>query len=62
MTNMIENIKMVKKPGMSGKRLNLGEFGKNRLAVSGILLIAVLCTLALFAPIFAPNDPLDQKA
>jgi peptide/nickel transport system permease protein len=45
MTDMIENIKMV----------------KNRLAVSGILLIAVLCTLALFAPIFAPNDPLDQK-
>ena len=45
MTDMIENIKMV----------------KNRLAVSGILLIAILCTLALFAPIFAPNDPLDQK-
>ena len=61
MTDMIENIKMVKKPGMNGKRLSLGEFGKNRLAVSGILLIAILCTLALFAPIFAPNDPLDQK-
>jgi len=45
MTDMIENIKMV----------------KNRLAISGILLIVVLCTLALFAPIFAPNDPLDQK-
>jgi peptide/nickel transport system permease protein len=61
MTDMIENIKMVEKPGMDGKRLSLGEFGKNRLAVSGILLIAILCTLALFAPIIAPNDPLVQK-
>jgi peptide/nickel transport system permease protein len=43
------------------KRLNPGDFGKNRLAVSGIFLIIVLCALALFAPSIAPKDPLTQR-
>ncbi len=37
------------------------EFGKNKLAVSGLMLIAVLCILALFAPEIAPHDPFAQK-
>ena len=46
---------------MAGKRLNIREFRKNRLAVLGILLIVLLSFLALFAPLISPHDPLDQK-
>lgn len=61
MKDMTENIEMTEKTGMAEKKLGLGNFGKNRLAVSGILLVAVLCILALFAPRIAPNDPLAQR-
>jgi peptide/nickel transport system permease protein len=46
---------------MTGKRLNTREFQKNRLAVLGVLLIAFLTFLALFAPFISPHDPLELK-
>ena len=46
---------------MAGKRLNIREFRKNRLAVLGVLLIILLSFLALFAPLISPHDPLEQK-
>ena len=61
MTDVIEKIKIAEKAYVSEKRLTFGEFRKNRLAVSGILLITVLCFLALFAPEIAPHDPLVQR-
>lgn len=61
MTDMIEKIEIAKKACLAEKRLNLGKFGKNRLAVSGLLLIAVLCVFALFAPEIAPHDPFSQR-
>lgn len=61
MTDVIEKIEINKKAYMAEKRLSLGELRKNKLAVSGILLIAVLCVLALFAPEIAPHDPLAQR-
>lgn len=61
MTDVIEKIEITKKICLDKKRLCLGELGKNRLAVSGILLIAFLCVLALFAPEIAPHDPLAQR-
>ena len=61
MTDVIEKIEITEKICLAKKRLCLGEFGKNRLAVSGILLIAFLCVLALFAPEIAPHDPLAQR-
>ncbi|MCC4771650.1 nickel ABC transporter permease subunit NikC [Methanosarcina sp. DH2] len=61
MTDMIEKIKLTEKAYLAEKRLVFGEFRKNRLAISGLLLIAVLCFLAMFAPEIAPHDPLAQK-
>lgn len=61
MTCMSENIKMTEKLSMNEKKLSLWEFGKNRLALFGILFIAILCFLALFAPYISPNDPFVQK-
>ncbi len=61
MITMIENIEIIERPGVYGKKLSLGDFGKNKLAVSGIFLIAVLCILAFFAPTLSPNDPLIQR-
>jgi peptide/nickel transport system permease protein len=61
MTDMIEKIKLTEKAYLAEKRLVFGEFRKNRLAISGLLLIAVLCVLALFAPEVAPHDPLSQR-
>ena len=61
MTDVIEKIEITEKICLAKKRLCLGELGKNRLAVSGILLIAGLCVLALFAPEIAPHDPLAQR-
>ncbi|AKB25477.1 Dipeptide transport system permease protein DppC [Methanosarcina sp. MTP4] len=46
---------------MTGKRLNIREFRKNRLAVLGVLLIILLSFLAIFAPFVSPHDPLDLK-
>jgi len=61
MTDMIEKIKLTEKAYLAEKRLVFWEFRKNRLAISGLLLIAVLCFLAMFAPEIAPHDPLAQK-
>lgn len=61
MTDMIEKTETTEKACIAEKRLGLGEFGKNRLAVSGLLLIAVLCVLAIFAPKIAPHDPFSQS-
>jgi len=36
------------------------RFGANRLAVAGLVIVAVLCVVALFAPQFAPADPARQ--
>ncbi|MCQ1535315.1 nickel ABC transporter permease subunit NikC [Methanosarcina sp. KYL-1] len=46
---------------MTGKRLNIRQFRKNRLAVLGVLLIILLSFLALFAPFISPHNPLEQK-
>jgi len=61
MTDLIERTLRTEKAYLAEKRLSFGEFRKNRLAVSGILLITVLCVLALFAPNLAPHDPLAQR-
>ncbi|KKG09514.1 nickel ABC transporter permease subunit NikC [Methanosarcina sp. 2.H.A.1B.4] len=61
MTDVIEKTEITEKAYLAEKKLTFGEFGKNRLAVSGLLLIAVLCILALFAPRIAPHDPLAQR-
>lgn len=60
MINMTEMRWMTKKIS-ARKKLSPGNFGKNRLAVSGFFLIVVLCMLALFAPSIAPKDPLAQR-
>lgn len=57
---MIGNIagKMI---GNITRKKQVQEFRKNRLAVLGVLLIAFLAFLALFAPLVSPHDPLEQK-
>jgi peptide/nickel transport system permease protein len=61
MTDVIEKTEIAEKAYLAEKRMGLGQLGKNRLTVSGLLLIAVLCFLALFAPEIAPHDPLAQR-
>lgn len=61
MTDVIEKIKIPENSYLAEKKPGFGEFRKNRLAVSGLLLIAILCVLALFAPEIAPHDPLAQR-
>jgi peptide/nickel transport system permease protein len=61
MTDMTENVKRNKNRGMAEKGPNLRGLGANIFATSGLLLIAVLCILALFAPYIAPHDPLTQR-
>lgn len=61
MTDMIEHTESTKKAGFYGKKLSFEGFLKNKLAVSGIFLISILCILALFAPSIAPNNPFTQK-
>ncbi|AKB79226.1 Dipeptide transport system permease protein DppC [Methanosarcina horonobensis HB-1 = JCM 15518] len=61
MTDVIEKTEITEKAYLAEKRPDLEEFGKNKLAVSGLMLIAVLCILALFAPEIAPHDPFAQK-
>ncbi len=58
MTDMIEKTEITEKAYLAEKRLGIAEFRNNRLAVSGLLLIVVLCILSLFAPEIAPpHDP-----
>jgi peptide/nickel transport system permease protein len=61
MTDVIEKIEITEKAYFAEKRPGFGGFRKNRLAVSGLLLITALLVLALFAPEIAPHDPLAQK-
>ncbi|CAN5717931.1 ABC transporter permease [soil metagenome] len=49
-------------PGyVSARRRSLRSFMRNRTAVLGILLIGALVLIAVFAPLIAPHDPLDQS-
>ena len=61
MTDMIEKTEITEKAYLAEKRLGIAEFRNNRLAVSGLLLIVVLCILSLFAPEIAPHDPFVQR-
>jgi peptide/nickel transport system permease protein len=46
---------------VSGRRRALRTFTNNRTAVIGVILIALIVAVALFAPWIAPHDPLDQS-
>lgn len=46
---------------VSSRRRSLQAFTRNRTAVIGLLLIALLVLIAVAAPLFAPHDPLDQS-
>jgi peptide/nickel transport system permease protein len=46
---------------VSAWRRSFRTFVRNRTAVVGVLLIAVLVIVAVFAPLIAPHDPLDQS-
>ncbi|MEA2515269.1 MAG: peptide/nickel transport system permease protein [Thermomicrobiales bacterium] len=46
---------------VSGRRRALRTFARNRTAVVGVVLIALLILIALAAPLVAPHDPLDQS-
>jgi peptide/nickel transport system permease protein len=46
---------------VSGRRRALRTFTNNRTAVIGVILIAIVVAIALFAPWIAPHDPLDQS-
>lgn len=46
---------------VSGRRRSLRTFTRNRTAVVGVVLIAALFAIAIFAPLIAPHDPLDQS-
>jgi peptide/nickel transport system permease protein len=46
---------------VSGRRRALRTFARNRTAVVGLGLIALLVLIALAAPLIAPHDPLDQS-
>ncbi|WP_048051123.1 nickel ABC transporter permease subunit NikC [Methanosarcina soligelidi] len=61
MTDMIEKTEITEKAYLAEKRLGIAEFRNNMLAVSGLLLIVVLCILSLFAPEIAPHDPFVQR-
>jgi peptide/nickel transport system permease protein len=45
----------------SSARRALERFGRNRLAVIGLVLIGLLVLMAIFAPILAPLDPIQQN-
>jgi peptide/nickel transport system permease protein len=34
---------------------------KNRTAIAGIIILFIFATIAIFAPLIAPYDPLDQN-
>lgn len=44
----------------SASRKAVKRFARNRLAVVGLVLIAVLTLMAVFAPVIAPYDPIKQ--
>jgi dipeptide transport system permease protein len=44
----------------SAMRAFWNAFSENRGAVAGLCLVLIIATLAVFAPVFAPYDPLDQ--
>ncbi len=44
----------------SASRKAVKRFSRNRLAVAGLLLIAVLTLMAVFSPLIAPYDPIKQ--
>lgn len=46
---------------VSRRRRSLHAFTRNRTAVVGVCLIAILLLVAVAAPLFAPHDPLDQS-
>jgi peptide/nickel transport system permease protein len=46
---------------VSGRRRALRTFARNRTALVGLVLIALLILIALAAPLIAPHDPLDQS-
>jgi peptide/nickel transport system permease protein len=46
---------------VSGRRRALRTFMRNRTAVIGVVLIALIVAIALLAPLLAPHDPLDQS-
>jgi peptide/nickel transport system permease protein len=46
---------------VSSRRRMLRTFARNRTAVVGVALIALLILIALAAPVVAPHDPLDQS-
>ncbi|MDD2438625.1 MAG: ABC transporter permease subunit [Methanosarcinaceae archaeon] len=61
--NRRELAKIIKKPRIKRPRQREAwqKFSQNRFAVLGILIIAFLAFLALFAPLIAPHEPLEQK-
>jgi peptide/nickel transport system permease protein len=46
---------------VSARRRSLRSFVRNRTAVVGVALILAIVLMAVFAPIVAPHDPLDQS-
>lgn len=44
----------------SASRKAVKRFARNRLAVAGLVLIAVLTLMAVFSPLIAPYDPIKQ--
>jgi peptide/nickel transport system permease protein len=46
---------------VSGRRRALRTFARNRTALVGVVLIALLGLIAFAAPLVAPHDPLDQS-
>jgi peptide/nickel transport system permease protein len=46
---------------VSARRRSLRSFVRNRTAVVGLVLIFLVVGVAVFAPIVAPHDPLDQS-
>lgn len=46
---------------VSQRKRTIQTFVRNRTAVVGIVMIAMLFIIAIFAPLIAPHDPLDQS-
>jgi peptide/nickel transport system permease protein len=51
---------LVSSESESASRKAVKRFTRNRLAVAGLVLIALLTLMAVFAPILAPYDPIKQ--